>query len=104
MKNINYDEVIARIGYFRNKANLSARETSLRMGYNDKYINRIESKVNEMKVKTLLDFCDVIGISISEFFYSGKEYNQEDMELFELINNLPKESKQNIIDLIKKIK
>jgi len=104
MKKIDYDEVITRIGYFRNKANLSARETSMRMGYNDKYINRIESKVNEMKVKTLLDFCEVVGISISEFFYSGKEYNKEDMELFELINSIPKESKQTVIDLIKKIK
>ena len=104
MKKIDYDEVINRIGYFRNRVNLSARETSMRMGYNDKYISRIENKVNELKVKTLLDFCEVVGINISEFFYSGKEYSKEDMELFELINSIPKESKQTVIDLIKKIK
>lgn len=31
-KKISYNEVIDRIGFFRTKANLSARETSLRLG------------------------------------------------------------------------
>ena len=31
-KKIDYNEIIHRIGYFRTKANLSARETSLRLG------------------------------------------------------------------------
>ena len=36
MKNkIDYDEVLNRIGYFMNKANLSARATSLRLGFSE---------------------------------------------------------------------
>ena len=104
MDKISYDDIIKRIGFFRTKANLSMREASLQLGYNPQFMSTIENKTIELKVKTLLDFCEVVGINISEFFYSGKEYSKEDMELFELINSIPKESKQTVIDLIKKIK
>ena len=36
-----YDEIIDRLGYFRNNANLSARETSLRLGYNPQFIKKL---------------------------------------------------------------
>lgn len=36
-----YKDILFRIGYFRNK-HLSARETSLQLGYSDSFINRIE--------------------------------------------------------------
>lgn len=48
MKKVTYDDVINRIGYFRNNANLSARETSLRLGYIEQFMKRIENK-NESK-------------------------------------------------------
>lgn len=43
-RKIDYDEIIARIGYFRNKANLSARETSFRLDKGELYLTRIENK------------------------------------------------------------
>ena len=103
-KKIDYNEVIARMGFFRNKANLSARETSFRLGYTEQFITRIENKSVELKVKTLLDFFDIVGITAQDFFYLGKEYNEEDKNVLELFSNLSKDNKQLVIDLIKKLK
>lgn len=104
MKKITYEDLLYRIGYFRNKNNLSARETSLRMGLGDAYINRIERNVVEMKVKTLLDFFDLVEINGVEFFYPNLEEYEKDKELIEILSTLSKDSKQTLIDLAKKLK
>ena len=104
MEKISYDEIIKRVGYFRTKANLSLRETSVRLGYNPQFMKTIENKTIELKVKTLLDFCEVVEITPQEFFYLGSEYNKEDKYLLELYSGLSAENKQTIIDLIKKLK
>lgn len=104
MNKITYNDVINRIGYFRNKANLSARETSMRLGYNPKFISTIESKNVELKVSTLLDFCEVVGITPQDFFYLGKDYSEDDKKLLENFSKLTNENKRTIIDLIDKLK
>lgn len=104
MKKIDYDEVINRVGYFRNKANLSMRDTSGRLGMNPQFMKTIESKQIELKVKTLLDFCDIVDISIQDFFYLGQEYNKEDKNMLDMFNSLSPDSKKTIIDLMKKLK
>ena len=93
MDKIDYDEVINRIGYFRNKANLSMRDTSGRLG-----------KQIELKVKTLLDFCDIVDITVQDFFYLGKEYNKDDKYMLDMFNSLSADSKRTIVDLMKKLK
>lgn len=102
--NISYDEVVNRLGYFRAKENLSMREVSLRLGYNPQFISTIENKSIELKVKTLLDFCDIVKITPQEFFYEGKEYNEADKNVLNLYNNLSLDSKQIILNLMKKLK
>ena len=104
MKNITYDDVIRRLGYFRNRANLSMRETSLQLGYNPQFISTIENKSIELKVKTLLDFCDLVDITPQDFFYMGEHYNKEDKNVLDLYNNLSQDGKQTILDLMKKLK
>ncbi|MBD5099864.1 MAG: helix-turn-helix transcriptional regulator [Clostridiales bacterium] len=103
-KNIDYDEILARIGYFRNKANLSARETSFRLDKGELYLTRIENKQVELKVSTLLNLMDIFGITAQDFFYLGKDYNEEDKNILDLYSNLSKENKQFVIDFIKKLK
>ncbi len=103
-KKIEYNDVIHRIGYFRSKANLSARETSLRLGYSEQFMKRIENKSVELKVKTLLDFCDIVNITPQDFFYMGDHYNKEDKNVLDLYNNLSADGKQTILDLMKKLK
>lgn len=104
MKKVTYDDVINRIGYFRNNANLSARETSLRLGYSEQFMKRIENKSVELKVRTLLEFCDITNISIQDFFYLGKDYNPHDKNILELYSSLSNESKQIVVELMKKLK
>lgn len=102
MSELTYDDIINRIGYFRTKANLSLRETSLKLGYNPQFMQTIENKSVELKVKTLIEFCDVVGISIFDFFYLEK-YNisEEDKKLIDKILALSKDDKQTIVGLIK---
>ena len=104
MSKLSYNDIINRIGFFRNKANLSARETSLRLGYSEQFIKRIENKSVELKVKTLLDFCDIVDITPQDFFYLGNSYNKEDKNVLELFNNLSLENRQMIIELMKRLK
>lgn len=104
MKKITYDDVVYRFGYFRTKANLSMRETSLQLGYNPQFVSTIENKSIELKVKTLLDFCDLVEITPQDFFYMGDKYNKEDKIVLDLYNNLSSDSKQTILDLMKKLK
>ena len=88
MGKINYDEIIKRVGYFRTKANLSLRETSVRLGYNPQFMKTIENKTVELKVKTLLDFCEVVEITPQDFFYLGNEYNKDDKYYSREMNNV----------------
>ncbi len=103
MNKIDYNEIINRFGYFRNKANLSMRELSGRLGMNAQFVKTIESKQVELKVKTLLDFCEIVGIDIRDFFYLGKDFNGEDKNLLEMFHSLSPDNKKIILDLMKKL-
>ena len=104
MDKITYDDIIKRIGYFRTKSNLSMREASLQLGYNPQFMSTIENKSVELKVSTLLDFFDIVDITPQDFFYMGDQYNKEDKNVLDLYNNLSADSKQTILDLMKKLK
>ena len=104
MPKITYNEVINRLGYFRNKANLSLRETSMQLGYNPQFMKTIENKSIELKVRTLLEFCDLINITPNEFFYTGRTYTPLDKEGTEIFINLSEENKQMVVDLMKKLR
>lgn len=99
-----YDDVLNRMGYFMNKANLSARQTSLRLGFSEQFMKRIFNKSVELKVSTLLDFLDLVEITPQDFFYLGKNFNKEDKNMLDMFNSLSADSKQTIIDLMKKLK
>ena len=104
MQKIDYKEILFRLGKFRIKHNLSARETSLRLGYSDSFINRIERQSVDLKVKTLLEFLELIEVSPEEFFYPTPENYKKDLEILNLIQKLSKENKDRIVDLIKNLK
>ena len=104
MSKMTYDEIINRVGFFRTKANLSLRETSVRLGYNPQFMKTIENKSIELKVRTLLDFCEVVDITPQDFFYLGEKFNKEDKDVLDLFNNLSADSKQTILNLMKKLK
>lgn len=97
-------EIINRIGYFRNRLNLSARELSLRIDKNEVYINHLESNKFNLKVSVLLDVIEALEISCDEFFSENYTNYRQDKEISDLLKKLPTERKDAFLDLMKNTK
>ncbi len=95
-------DILARIGYVRNKANLSAREVSLRMGMSHQYITHIEAGRIKLTMDKLLLFLEICDCPLEKFFYENPNDYERDKELNNLIKSLPSEKKDHIIGLLKK--
>ncbi len=104
MENRLYEDILNRMGFFMDKANLSARQTSLRLGYSEQFMKRIFNKSVELKVSTFLDFLELVDITPQDFFYLGKNFNRENKNILEMFNSLSTDNQQTIIDLMKKLK
>lgn len=95
-------EILSRIGYVRNKANLSAREVSQRMGMSPQYVAQLESGRIVLTVEKLLQILEICEFPIDRFFSSNIADYKFDNELKSLIESLPSDKKKNIIEFIKK--
>ncbi len=95
-------EVLARIGYVRNQANLSAREVSLRMGMSPQYVAQLESGRIVLTVEKLLQILEICQFPVERFFSSNIVDYQIDNQLKNLIEALPADKKQHIVALLKK--
>ena len=95
-------EVLSRIGYVRNKANLSAREVSLRIGMSPQYVAQLESGRIVLTVEKLLQILEICEFPIERFFSSNIADYNIDNELKLLIESLPLDKKKNIIEFIRK--
>ncbi len=95
-------EILTRVGYVRNKANLSARELSQRMGMSPQYVAQLESGRIVLTVEKLLQILEICEFSIERFFSSDIADYKIDNELKTLIEALPTDKKKNIIEFIKK--
>ncbi len=94
--------ILSRIGYVRNKANLSAREVSLRMGMSPQYVAQLESGRIVLTVEKLFQILEICNFSVERFFSSNIDSYEVDNELIALIETLPIDKKKNIIEFIKK--
>ena len=95
-------EILSRIGYVRNKANLSAREVSLRMGMSAQYVAQLESGRIVLTVEKLLQILEICDFSVERFFSPNiVDYNVNN-ELKSLIEALPTDKKKSLIEFIKK--
>ena len=95
-------EILTRIGYVRNTANLSAREVSLRMGMSPQYVAQLESGRIVLTVEKLLQILQICNFSIERFFSQNIAEYENDKELENLIQTLPSDKKKNIIEFLKK--
>ena len=95
-------EVLSRIGYVRNKAKLSAREVSLRIGMSAQYVAQVESGRIVLTMEKLLQILEVCEFPIERFFSSNIAEYDIDNELKDLIELLPSDKKKHIIEFIKK--
>lgn len=95
-------EIISRISEFRVKANLSARALSMRIGMNEGYINRLETKKDFMpSVEALFDILEECGTTYEEFFYYNPSEYKNDKQILDLLKLCSEEKKQAIITLLK---
>ena len=99
---MNIKEILTRIGYVRNKAELSAREVSQRIGMRPQYVAQVESGRIVLTMEKLLQILEVCEFPIERFFSTNIENYNEDIELKGLIESLPIDKKKNIIEFIKK--
>ncbi len=104
MKEIEYKDILNRIGFFMNKENKSARALSLDLDYSEQFMKRILNESVELKVRTLLDIFKILKITPQDFFYLGTEYNESDKAILEMFSRLLPDSKKIVIDLINKLK
>ena len=81
-------EILSRIGYVRNKANLSAREVSQRMGMSPQYVAQLESGRIVLTVEKLLQILEICEFPIDRFFSSNIADYKIDNELKSLIESL----------------
>lgn len=95
-------EILSRVGYVRNSANLSARELSGRMGMSPQYVAQLESGKIVLTVEKLLQILEICNFPIERFFSQNIADFKVDLELQSLIENLPLNKKKNIIEFIKK--
>ena len=95
-------EVLSRRGYVRNKASLSAREVSLRMGMSPQYVAQLESGRIVLTIEKLLQILEICEFPIERFFSPNFDDYEIDEELKSLIESLPTDKKKNLIDFIRK--
>ena len=100
MKNKDYQDLIARIGYFRNKKNISARELSLMLDKSESYIFRIESGQIKLSCQTLFEIVKALNITINELFYYDPEKFDEDKELLDIIKTMNKDDKSALVTIL----
>lgn len=94
-------EILYRIGYVRNQANLSLRELSLRIGMSPQYMIQVESGRIVLTMEKLLSILEVCEFPLERFFAPNIQDWEIDNELTDLLAKLPASKKRNIIEFIK---
>ena len=72
------------------------------LGHSKTYFYRIESGNIQLTLDKFLDTLDILQVTTTEFFSSILK--EEDKDVLDLYNNLSQDSKQTILDLMKKLK
>lgn len=99
---MNKDDVVKRISVLRTKADLSARDLSLRIGKNSAYISRLESKNDsfEPSVSALLEIIEACNSTPLEFFYYDIYSFEKDKQIIDLLKKSKTEIKDSIIKIL----
>ncbi len=102
-KDINDDRkfLIQRLGYFRNQANMSARELSGRLGCSEGYIGKYELGLINMPSEVLLDVMKILNVSPEKFFSKNPEKFDEHKDLIDSFERLSEENKKLAKAIIK---
>ena len=95
-------EIIERISELRTKAHLSARMLSIKIGKNEGYINRMESKKDFLPtIESLNDILEVCNSSFEEFFYYDLLEFSKDKYIIDLLKNCNDKKKNIVLEILK---
>lgn len=97
---MNIKDIITRIGYFRNKANLSAKALSFSIGKSHGYISKMEHGDHEPSMQVILDIIDACEITPEEFFYENIDSYKIDKEILTLIKKVDEKKKLAIKSIL----
>ncbi len=92
-----------RIAFLRNAKKISARNMSLELGQSSEYINQIENGRSLPSIEGLINICEFLNISLSDFFDEQSKYPLQYKELFTELNNLDSLELEQVTNLIKLI-
>ena len=96
------NNIINRISQIRIKVGLSAKALSREVGMHEGYISRLESKKDFLpSLEVLLKIIEVCKVSLCEFSYHNPDHYTKDMEIIELLNNMPLDKKDAFIKILK---
>ncbi|MCQ2383003.1 MAG: helix-turn-helix domain-containing protein [Clostridia bacterium] len=93
-------EILYRVGYVRNCANLSARELSFRIGMSAQYIAQVESGRIVLTVEKLLMILEVCHFPLERFFAPDIQDWKINTDLQNFFANLSSTKKRNIVELL----
>ena len=96
--------LIDRLGYLRNRAEISARELSQRLDRSIAYITKFENGDFNIPAETLLSAIEVCGGSAEEFFWPEISKFEEHKKFLEMFDGLSQESKSSLFTLMKTMK
>lgn len=96
--------LIDRLGYLRNRANLSARELSQRIDKSIAYMAKFDNGDFSIPTEVLLDAIETCESTPEEFFWEDIAKYKEQKELITTFEKLSDESKETIRNLMKNMK
>ncbi len=96
--------LIDRLGYLRNRANLSARELSQRLDKSIAYIAKFDNGDFNIPAEVLLEAIEICGSTPEEFFWEDIIKFKEQKDLLTTFDKLSDESKETIKNLMKNMK
>ncbi len=99
--NLTKQDILGRIGYFKNKKGISSYELSLRLGHNKTYFYRVESGEINLTIDQLLQVLEILGVSTFEFFYPDLDGYNDDLKNLDILNSLNEDEKQSLMTILK---
>lgn len=88
-------EIGSRIQNLRKLNNMTAKELAERINVSPPFVSAIENNSTKLSLKTLAHICDVLGVTLAEFFNS--EISPVEQKLISQIKRLPEEKKYELL-------
>ena len=92
-----------RVASLREAKKISARKMSLELGQSSEYINQIENGRSYPSIEGLINICEYLDISLSDFFDDKTQYPIQYKKLIQELNKLDSIELEKVIDMIKMI-